>query len=924
MKYSLLVELYGKLEATSKRLEKTYLISEFLKKTPETDLPHITLLLQGRIFPAWDDNTIGVASRLVLKAINVATGIDQPKIEKEWKKTGDLGDTTTNLVGKKKQRTLFSKSLMVKKVFDNLRKLPEIEGEGTVDKKVQLIAELLTSAEPEEGKYIVRTVLEDLRVGVGDGTLRDAITWAYFEKEVQVNYDSEKKKIEPEDREKYKEVQEAVQKAYDLTADFGEVATQAMTKGLKGILALKLTIGKPVKVMLFQKAKDIEEAFERVGTPAAFEFKYDGFRCITGWTPIYTYKKGLISVKDVKKGDLVLTHKGRFKKVIALNKRKIDKKERLFRIQSFLGNEFRISEGHKVLVYRGGKLKWIYSQNLKKGESVAFPFPRFIIKEKPPIKKLKLKDTSNYTKTINISLDFFRFLGYWIGDGFTNEYHNTERVGIVFNKEHKIRIKKYTNIIKKSLQIDKISQSKQRGMTSVYWRDKPLRIWLSTYFRRDWKGKMLPSWFFNITKKQFLAFLEGWIDSDGHTDSKGRTSITTKEKDLAMFAQLIALKQGIVIAVKRIRIHGKNYYRLVLLKSQKHYRKIQDHVVVRLLKYEEVKRPDPRTSLYNLHVKGDNSYCTTLFALHNCQIHKSGNNIMIYTRRLDDVTTQFPDVVAYIKSHVKGDNFILDAEAVGYDAKTKKYLPFQAISQRIKRKYDIADVAKKFPVELNVFDLLAYENENLMNVPFKERRALIEKHVKNDPYKIVVAKQLVTSDAKKAETFYNQSLAEGEEGVMAKSLDSVYKPGSRVGFGVKVKPTMETLDLVIVGADWGEGKRSAWLSSYTLACKSKEGFVEIGKVGTGVKELAEAGGITFAEFTELLKPLIIDEKGKNVTVKPKIIVEIAFEEIQKSPTYSSGYALRFPRVIRERSDKGLADVSDIRVVERLFKEQRGR
>lgn len=591
MKYLSLVELYEQLEATAKRLEKTRALSLFLRKVPEDDLDIIALLLQGRIFPAHDESTIGVAARLVLKAISVATGIDQTKVEKEWKKTGDLGVTAEHLTTGKKQRTLVSSNLTVRKVFDNLRKLATIEGEGAVDKKMQLIAELLTSAEPKEAKYIIRTVLEDLRVGVGDGTLRDAIVWAFFESESKLNYDEKEKTISPENREEYNKLVAAVQKAYDVTADFGTVAKEAKTRGLKGIEKADITIGKPLKVMLFQKADDLKDAFERVGKPAAFEFKYDGFRL---------------------------------------------------------------------------------------------------------------------------------------------------------------------------------------------------------------------------------------------------------------------------------------------------------------------------------------------------QVHKKGGVIKLFTRRLDEVTKQFPDVVEAIAKHVKGDNLILDAEAVGFDPKTKKYLSFQGISQRIKRKYDIKEIADKFPVELNIFDLMACNGENVMNLPFKERRKLIEKIVSSTPSKIVVAKHLITSDLKEAQKFYGESLARGEEGVMAKNLEGIYKPGSRVGFGVKVKPTMETLDLVIVGAEWGEGKRSSWLSSFTLACQDDDGkLLEIGKVGTGIKELEqkegeESGAVTFDELTKELKPSIIDEKGKEVKVKPKLVVEIAFEEIQKSPTYSSGYALRFPRLIRTREDKSKSDVSTLSQVERAYKGQRGR
>ena len=925
MKYAGLSALYSQLEATSKRLEKTLLISTFLKKTPVDELDKVVLLLQGRIFPAWDERKIGVAARMVLKAIGVASGITVEKIENEWKKIGDLGKVTEKLIGKKKQATLTMISLTVKKVFDNLQKLATLEGTGTVDKKVQLIAELLTSAHPDEAQYIIRTVLEDLRVGVADGTLRDAIVWAFFEKEINMQFDEKKKSLQPENREKYSEYVSLVQNAFNLTNDFALVAQTAKEKGVSGLEKIRIHIGTPLKVMLYQKSKGIEDAFSIVGKPAAVEYKYDGFRCITGHTPIYVYKKGLLSVKDIKKGDFVLSHKGNFKEVIAINKRKIDKKERLFLIQSFLGNEFRISEGHSILVKRNERLKWIRSEELTKTEKVAFPLPKFKIKYIPPKNNLILKDSSNYSKTIRMSLDFYRLVGYWIGDGFTNEHHHTERVGIVFNKKHKKRIEKYVNIVKNVLKIEKITQSRQRGMMSVYWRDKPLRIWLSTFFRREWKGKMLPDWFYNISKAQFSAFLEGWIDSDGHTDAIGRTSITTKERDLAMLAQLLGFKHKVMIALKKFRIKEKTYYKLIILKSEKHYKIEGDYVIVKLLKLYEIKRPDPRRSLYNLQVKDDKSYCTTLFALHNCQIHKSQGKITVFTRRLEEVTRQFPEVVGFVSTNVKGDSFVLDSEAVAYDVKTRKYQAFQNISQRIKRKYDIEKLAEKFPVELNVFDVISYDGKNLMDRPYKERRELMKKIVKEEPQKIVLARQIVTGSAEEAEKFYKKSLDAGQEGVMFKNLEGIYTPGARVGYGVKVKPIMETLDLVIVAAEWGTGKRSGWLSSFTIACQDDDTgeILEIGRVGTGFKEL-EGIGATFDEMTELLKPLIIEEKGRDIRVRPKIVIEVSYEEIQKSPTYSSGFALRFPRLVRLRTEeKKVDDISTVREVEDLYYAQRG-
>jgi len=290
------------------------------------------------------------------------------------------------------------------KVLDNLKKLPELEGKGTIDKKLSLISELLTSASGIEAKYIIRTLLGDLRVGTGEGTLRDSIRDACFEKS--------------EDKEKTKTITETIQDAYDKATDWKLVFEQAC-KGLKELESTELTPGKPVKVMLFPKEDGFEDGFKRVGKPALIDYKYDGFRMM---------------------------------------------------------------------------------------------------------------------------------------------------------------------------------------------------------------------------------------------------------------------------------------------------------------------------------------------------INKANNEIKVFTRRLDDVSRQFPEVTEYVKKYVRGDSFILDSEAVGFDPKTKKYRPFQEISQRIKRKYDIDKVARELPVEINVFDIIYYNNKSLIKTPFKERRKIIEKIVKKHPYKIRPSEAVITGDVEKAAAFYEKAV----------------------------------------------------------------------------------------------------------------------------------------------------------------------
>jgi len=162
-----------------------------------------------------------------------------------------------------------------------------------------------------------------------------------------------------------------------------------------------------------------------------------------------------------------------------------------------------------------------------------------------------------------------------------------------------------------------------------------------------------------------------------------------------------------------------------------------------------------------------------------------------------------------------------------------------------------------------------------------------------------------------------------------KNLKSHYRPGRRVGNMVKMKPEERDLDLVITGAEYGTGKRSGWLSSFILSCKQvgKGGYLEVGKVGTGIKEKpgSKENGeeeITFESLTKLIKPLITKEKGKSVEIKPKIVVAVTYQEIQKSPNYNSGWALRFPRFTALRPDKPLSEIATLEEIKKDFVKQK--
>jgi len=561
MLYEKLANLYEEVSNTSKRLEKIEILSKFLNHLHIQDKDVLYLLL-GDIYPEYDERKIGISNNLAMKTLSKASGINPKIIIKEWKTIGDLGEVAQKLISKKKQSTLNSFSLTTTKVLQNLRKLPTLEGKGTIEKKISLITELLTSASPLQAKYIIRTLIGDLRIGILESTIRESFVKSFF-KDIS---------------DSHKIIQDAIDRSNDIAQIF-ELSKKGNIDELKKI---HIELEKPIKVMLAQKALSIDHAFKELGTPCAIEYKYDGFRTI---------------------------------------------------------------------------------------------------------------------------------------------------------------------------------------------------------------------------------------------------------------------------------------------------------------------------------------------------IHKNNDKIKIYTRRLENITNQFPEIAEYIKEHINAKTAILDCESVGYNPKNKEYKPFQDISQRIKRKHNIKDLQKKLPVEVNVFDILYYNNKSLLDKPFKERSKILRQITKDHPYKIVTAKQIITSDKKEVEIFYKNALKDNQEGIMFKSLESIYQIGKRVGHMLKLKPENKDLDLVITGAEYGKGKRSGWFSSFIISCKDNENFLEIGKVGSGIKEKKEQG-VSFEELTNLIKPLIISEKNKEIKIKPRIIISVTYQEIQKSPSYSSGFALRFPRLKTIRNDKTLKEINSLDEIKKDFENQK--
>ncbi|MEA2045689.1 MAG: ATP-dependent DNA ligase [Euryarchaeota archaeon] len=297
------------------------------------------------------------------------------------------------------------------------------------------------------------------------------------------------------------------------------------------------------------------------------------------------------------------------------------------------------------------------------------------------------------------------------------------------------------------------------------------------------------------------------------------------------------------------------------------------------------------------------------------QIHKKGDEVQVFSRRLENVTRSLPEIVKTVKDHVRAESAILDGEAVaiGEDGRPG---PFQDVLKRFRRKYNVKRTAALFPLKLYLFDLVYLDGESLLDRPFLERRELLEKIA--DPE--VTADQIVTDDPREAERVYASALETGHEGVLIKNPTSPYAPGKRGKNWLKIKPVMETLDLVVTGARWGEGRRAKLLGTYRLACIEPQtgGLVDVGWVATGITDEM------LADLTELFSDKMVAEGGLEVELKPEVVFEVAYEEIQKSPNYSSGYALRFPRLVGVRDDKSVAEADSLERVASLYATQRGR
>ncbi|KZX14427.1 ATP-dependent DNA ligase [Methanobrevibacter curvatus] len=548
MNFKEMVKVFEELNGTTKRLEKTKILSDFFSKLDSKTLSQAILMALGSVFPPYSEEETGIADKLLISAVSKVLGISKNLVQDEIRETGDIGLACEKLYKNKTQQTFFSKVLTINFVFESIRKLSTISGSNSQSKKISIILELLSSASPAEAKYISKLLQEHLRLGIADGTVRDAISQAFT-----INKD-------------------VIDRAYMLSNDLSLVGQVSKEKGEAGLLELNLVPGRPVKPMLAKLAEGIESSVGEMGE-AICEIKYDGIRI---------------------------------------------------------------------------------------------------------------------------------------------------------------------------------------------------------------------------------------------------------------------------------------------------------------------------------------------------QIHKHGDEISFFTRRLENVTNAVPEMIEVVKNGFPDEDFIIEGEMIA--TREGKPISFQNILQRVRRKYDIDKAIESVPLSLYLFDLLYYKIPILYE-PLSFRRKKLEEIINLENEKINLSDKVdvTLENIYLAKDLFNKSIANNHEGIMIKDPKEPYIPGLRGKKMQKFKAEPETLDVVVVGGTYGLGKRSNFIGSYLLAIKDEDDNLKtIAHAGTGLSE------DQLEQLTQLMEKYKIKDVGTKIYVEPKIILEIAYSEIVKSPEYETGYSLRFPVIKRIREDKGIADIDTVERLVSMF------
>jgi len=291
------------------------------------------------------------------------------------------------------------------------------------------------------------------------------------------------------------------------------------------------------------------------------------------------------------------------------------------------------------------------------------------------------------------------------------------------------------------------------------------------------------------------------------------------------------------------------------------------------------------------------------------QLHRDGDRVAIWSRRMSDVTRSLPDIVAIARRDLTGAPLILDGEVVALDAAGRP-LPFQELMRRFRRVRGVEAAAGALPLTLHLFDCLMADGRSYLDEPYARRWETLER-VTGGRW---LAERALVTGAEDGAALMARALAAGHEGLMAKDPASLYEPGGRGKRWLKLKAAL-TVDCVIVAADRGSGRRVGWLSNYHLAVRDGLGWAEVGKTFKGLTDRE------FTEMTERLRALATGDDGYTVRVRPEVVVEVDYNEIQKSPTYPSGFALRFARIARVRPDKASGQATTIEELRSIYERQ---
>lgn len=339
------------------------------------------------------------------------------------------------------------------------------------------------------------------------------------------------------------------------------------------------------------------------------------------------------------------------------------------------------------------------------------------------------------------------------------------------------------------------------------------------------------------------------------------------------------------------------------------------------------------------------------------QVHydKKKHEVRLYSRNLEDVTFMYPDLVEGVLKEARAESMIFEGEAIGYDPNTNSFLPFQETVQR-KRKHGIEEKAKEIPLKLFTYELLYLNGDDLLNVPFHDRRKALEKSVKTtgDNFKdtLIMTTENITEDYHQIEQLFEDAISKGLEGIMAKKLDGIYQAGARGYNWIKFKRSYsakieDTIDCLVMGYDIGRGKRADFgIGAFLVGIydEKEDKFVTMAKIGTGLSDDEWRELYKRCEKFKSAKQPALYEVDKLMSVdvwtKPEIIVEIKADEITRSSVHTagrvlkasksgsafdvdvSGYALRFPRLVKFRNDKRPEEVTTLKEVADMFKHQK--